>query len=839
MAGTIVRDPEYKPRPVTISAARLKMAVILLGALGCVVVVITLLGQGQDLVQEYATPRNLLVGVQIVWGSANKQQDAMINAAKLLMVDLLSGPLGANANAIMPKDLEFKTEVELAQVQYHLATASHVPENRQNIKTVTINAVELLMVDSLNGLHGIDASAITPKDLVLKIEVELAQIQFHLATASHVLENRQNIKAVTINAAELLMVDSLNGLHGVDASATTLKDLELKTEVELAQVQFHPAMANHVLEKLHKIKVVTINAVKLLMVDSLNGLHGVNASATIPKDLVFKIEAELAQVHFRHATANYVLVNWRKIKVVTVSVARLLMVDSLNGLHGVDASATIPKDLVFKIEIELAQVQFHLAMASHVLGEMHKIKVVTMSAAKLWMVDSLNGPHGVNASATIPKDLVFKIETELAQVQFHPAMANHVLEKLHKIKVVTINAVKLLMVDSLNGLHGVNASATIPKDLVFKIEAELAQVHFRHATANYVLVNWRKIKVVTVSVARLLMVDSLNGLHGVDASATIPKDLVFKIEIELAQVQFHLAMASRVLGEMHKIKVVTMSAAKLWMVDSLNGPHGVDASVTTLKDLEFKTEVELAQVHFRHATANYVLVNWRKIKVVTVSVARLLMVDSLNGLHGVDANATTPKDLEFKTEAELAQVQYHLVTASHVLVNRRKIKVVTIIAVKLWMVDSLNGLHGVDASVTIPTDLEFKIEVELAQVQFHLAMASHVLEKMHKIKVVTMSAAKLLMVDSLNGLHGFDASVTIPKDLEFKIEVELAQVQFHLAMASHVLENCWKIKVVTMSAANLLMGDSLSGLHGADVYAQNSNSSDIEIAQTLAHFAMD
>ena len=61
--------------------------------------------------------------------------------------------------------------------------------------------------------------------------------------------------------------------------------------------------------------------------------------------------------------------------------------------------------------------------------------------------------------------------------------------------------------------------------------------------------------------------------------------------------------------------------------------------------------------------------NHWKTKVVTVSVARLWMVDSLNGLHGVDASATTPKDLDFKIEVELAQVQFHLATASYVLVN--------------------------------------------------------------------------------------------------------------------------------------------------------------------------
>ena len=97
-----------------------------------------------------------------------------------------------------------------------------------------------------------------------------------------------------------------------------------------------------------------------------------------------------------------------------------------------------------------------------------------------------------------------------------------------------------------------------------------------------------------------------------------------------------------------------MSAAKLWTVDSLNGLHGVDATATTPKDLEFKIEVELAPVQFHLAKAGHVLVNWRKVKVVTMSAAKLWTVDSLNGLHGVDASATTPMDLDFKTEVELA-----------------------------------------------------------------------------------------------------------------------------------------------------------------------------------------
>ena len=77
---------------------------MVIGVLGVgrLAAVITLQVQGQNLVQEYVTPRHLLVGVQIVWGSVIKQQDATINAAKLLMVNLLSGPLGANASAIMP-----------------------------------------------------------------------------------------------------------------------------------------------------------------------------------------------------------------------------------------------------------------------------------------------------------------------------------------------------------------------------------------------------------------------------------------------------------------------------------------------------------------------------------------------------------------------------------------------------------------------------------------------------------------------------------------------------------------------------------------------------------------
>ena len=165
------------------------------------------------------------------------------------------------------------------------------------------------------------------------------------------------------------------------------------------------------------------------------------------------------------------------------------------------------------------------------------------------------------------------------------------------------------------------------------------------------LESWRKIKVVTMSAAKLWTVDSLNGLHGVDATATTPKDLDFKTEVELAQVQFHLAKASHVLENWRKIKDVTMSAAKLWTVDSLNGLHGVNASATTLKDLDFKIEVELAQVQFHLATANHVLENWRKIKVPSCddeSAAKLWTVDSLNGLHGVNASATTPKDLDFK-----------------------------------------------------------------------------------------------------------------------------------------------------------------------------------------------
>ena len=323
-----------------------------------------------------------------------------------------------------------------------------------------------------------------------------------------------------------------------------------------------------------------------------------------------------------------------------------------------------------------------------------------------------------------------------------------------------------------------------------------------------------------MSAAKLWTVDSLNGLHGVDASVTTPKDLEFKIEVELAQVQFHLATVSHVLAKWLKNKVVTMSAAKLWTVDSLNGLHGVDATATTPKDLEFKTEVELAQVQFHLAKASHVLENWRKIKDVTMSAAKLWTVDSLNGLHGVNASATTPKDLEFKIEVELAQVQFHLATANHVLENWQKIKVVTMSAAKLWTVDSLNGLHGVDATATTPKDLDFKTEVELAQVQFHLAKASHVLENWRKIKDVTMSAAKLWTVDSLNGLHGVNASATTPKDLDFKIEVELAQVQFHFATVSHALESWRKIKVVTMSAAKLWTVDSLNGLHGVDAILQ-------------------